>query len=202
MVIDGPTVNHVWWTDGYGDYIKHFLAGMAAVPEWAPATQSHLLRSSSIVRTVQYAANRIDYSVADPESQEVLRLNFAPTAVTADGVALGELTTLDRDGWTFDAASGILRLRHSSGTQIIVSGTPIETNQPPAVSLSSPAPNSYTTSSLEMSANASDADGSVTRVDFFVDGNLVGSDGTAPYAFYVDQHPSWQLSTASCRVGR
>ena len=26
-----------WFSDGYGDYIRHFMAGLGAVPEWAPA---------------------------------------------------------------------------------------------------------------------------------------------------------------------
>jgi len=26
-----------WFSDGYGDYIRHFMEGLAAVPEWAPA---------------------------------------------------------------------------------------------------------------------------------------------------------------------
>ena len=34
VVIDGPEVGNCWFTDGYGDYIRHFLVGISAVPEW------------------------------------------------------------------------------------------------------------------------------------------------------------------------
>jgi hypothetical protein len=38
VVIDGPEVGNCWFTDGYGDYIRHFLVGISAVPEWGNAT--------------------------------------------------------------------------------------------------------------------------------------------------------------------
>ena len=38
IVAVGEDRNEGWWfSDGYGDYIRHFLVAMAAVPEWAPA---------------------------------------------------------------------------------------------------------------------------------------------------------------------
>ena len=36
VVIDGPEVNNQWFTDGYGDYIRHFMTSLGAVPAWAP----------------------------------------------------------------------------------------------------------------------------------------------------------------------
>jgi hypothetical protein len=32
----GPTEQSFWFSDGYGDYIRHFMAGLSSVPEWAP----------------------------------------------------------------------------------------------------------------------------------------------------------------------
>ncbi|HEX2971776.1 MAG TPA: hypothetical protein VHP11_05555, partial [Tepidisphaeraceae bacterium] len=40
----------IWLTDGYGDYIRHYLRAMASFPELAPADQNHLLQSSSIIQ--------------------------------------------------------------------------------------------------------------------------------------------------------
>lgn len=58
-------------------------------------------------------------------------------------------------------------------------------NQNPLVSLISPLINAtfITGSPVTMEANASDADGSVQVVDFYINGVLVGSDSTAPYQF-------------------
>jgi hypothetical protein len=67
-----------WFSDGYGDYIDHFLTGMGAVPEWAPPHESHLLESSSTIAQVEYGATRISYRTFDPGSIEELRLAFKP----------------------------------------------------------------------------------------------------------------------------
>ncbi len=184
VVIDGPSVNHIWWTDGYGDYIKHFLAGMASNPQWAPAAQTHLLRSTSIVRSVQYAPGDVTYQVFDPSSQEVLRLNFVPLAVTADGVVLPKRSDLAQAGWTYDAATGVMRVRHDSGTQLRISEVPLSSNTPPVVTLDSPAPGTYVTpTSLHLAATASDPDGSIDHVEFLRNGLAVASVTAAPYEF-------------------
>ena len=47
----GPLEASHWFSDGYGDYIRHFMVGMGAVPDWAPG-EDHLLRSSSVVTDV------------------------------------------------------------------------------------------------------------------------------------------------------
>ncbi|MEO6929208.1 MAG: Ig-like domain-containing protein, partial [Casimicrobiaceae bacterium] len=59
-----------------------------------------------------------------------------------------------------------------------------DTGQPPVVSLTSPANGaSYVApTSVVVSANASDVDGSVTRVDFYAGGALIGSASSAPYS--------------------
>ena len=56
-------------------------------------------------------------------------------------------------------------------------------NQAPAVSLTAPAAGtSYTApASIALAASASDADGSITRVDFFAGSTSIGSDTTSPY---------------------
>ena len=46
----------VWLTDGYGDYVRHYLRAMGAFPELAPADQNHLLRTSSVLRSIEYGA--------------------------------------------------------------------------------------------------------------------------------------------------
>jgi hypothetical protein len=41
-----------WFDDGYGDHIRHYLWAMGAIPEFAPAGENHVLRSSSVVTHV------------------------------------------------------------------------------------------------------------------------------------------------------
>jgi hypothetical protein len=64
----------IWLTDGYGDYVRHYLRAMAAMPELAPLGQNHLLRTSSVIRSISYASDRISFSVYDRRSREVLRI--------------------------------------------------------------------------------------------------------------------------------
>jgi poly(hydroxyalkanoate) depolymerase family esterase len=56
---------------------------------------------------------------------------------------------------------------------------------PPVVSLTAPASGQTVSGAIAVTASASDNVG-VTRVDFFVDGALKGSDTTAPYSITVD----------------
>ena len=72
----------VWLTDGYGDYVRHYLRAMAAAPELAPADQNHLLRTSSVVRGIEYGDDAIAYEKWDAVSRERLKLGaWAPGAV-------------------------------------------------------------------------------------------------------------------------
>lgn len=77
-----------WFSDGYGDYMRHFSRGMASVPEWAPSNEDHLLRSSSIVRKIDYTPTAIRYETFHADGQELLKLRRAPMAVRAGGNAL------------------------------------------------------------------------------------------------------------------
>lgn len=57
-------------------------------------------------------------------------------------------------------------------------------NQAPSVSITAPADNaSMNEGNVTIEASASDSDGSVTLVEFFVDGSKVGDDSTSPYSY-------------------
>lgn len=73
----------IWLTDGYGDYVRHYLRAMAASPDLAPPDQNHLLRSSSVIKTIAYGPDRIVYTKFDATSVERLKLGaWTPSAVT------------------------------------------------------------------------------------------------------------------------
>jgi Bacterial Ig domain len=58
-------------------------------------------------------------------------------------------------------------------------------NAPPTLILTSPSAGSTLSSVVNLSANATDADG-IARVEFLVDGAIVNTDITSPYAFAFD----------------
>jgi hypothetical protein len=145
VVIDGPDVNNQWFTDGYGDYIRHFMTAFGAVPEWSPFNQTHLLRSSSIVKNISYKTNSINYTTYDANAIEVLHINFNPGSVFADGVALQQRSDLSQPGWTLDLATKTLRIYHNNGTQISIYSSP--------ASISSICPGSSTSFTLPKPGN-------------------------------------------------
>ena len=59
VVSVGTSWSGSWFSDGYGDYIKHFIDGMAAIPEWAPADENHLLGSASVIQHISYGDKEI-----------------------------------------------------------------------------------------------------------------------------------------------
>ncbi|MEG0186827.1 MAG: Ig-like domain-containing protein, partial [Stenotrophomonas sp.] len=71
-------------------------------------------------------------------------------------------------------------------------------NQPPVVSLTSPANGATFSagSTVNVTANASDPDGSVSKVEFFRDGSSIGIDTSAPYS------ASWANASAGSHTLR
>jgi hypothetical protein len=121
-VLVGPVDQTIWFSDGYGDYIRHFMAGLGAVPEWAPPGENHLLRSTSVVQEVAYVPKRVAYRTFDSDSDEVLRLNFTPRRILVGGRSLSEGNDRNAPGWTFEPATRILRIHHRASNQIEISG--------------------------------------------------------------------------------
>jgi len=111
-----------WFSDGYSDYIRHFMWAMGAVPEFAPTSENHLLRSSSVVQKMAYGDGRVAYRTFDKAATEVLRLNFKPLRVTAGGAALAERQDLKGEGFTLQPTDGdyVVRLRHFQSGEIEV----------------------------------------------------------------------------------
>ena len=114
LVYVGPVEPSVWFSDGYGDYIRHFMAGMAAVPEWAESDRSHLVGSSSIVKTISYAGGRIAYTTFGKDSTETLVMAAAPRGVLAGGQPLAS------GAWSYDSRTKVLRVHHTASGEVQV----------------------------------------------------------------------------------
>lgn len=66
---------------------------------------------------------------------------------------------------------------------VTVTGS-VSTNNPPAVTITSPANGAAfaAPATIDFAADASDSDGAIVQVDFYANGSSVGSDTTSPYA--------------------
>ncbi|NQS90801.1 MAG: hypothetical protein HQ574_00190 [Chloroflexi bacterium] len=114
--IDEPDYhNQCWFTDGYFDFVPHFLDGMACIPETAPNSTDHLLDYSSIIQQIEYAPSRINYRTFDARAHETLCLTFSPTSVISNGEVLSEVDSpFASPGWMYDPLRRILQVFHIS----------------------------------------------------------------------------------------
>lgn len=114
--IDEPDYhNQCWFTDGYFDFVPHFLEGMADLPAMAPTTTDHLLRSSSIVQKIDYSPKSIKYRTFDPQARDLLRLTFPPMGVRGNGESLSKVENPSlSEGWRYDPDQRLLEISHTA----------------------------------------------------------------------------------------
>jgi len=125
-----------WLTDGYGDYVRHYLRAMDTYPQLAPAAD-HILSSTSVVQQADYRGwlkkyiflgfenvdsnkVRLFYRTFDPEGVERIRLKEKPGGVLLDNKPLAERP--DGEGYTWVALEkgGLLTVRRKQGDRVIV----------------------------------------------------------------------------------
>ncbi len=117
-----PFSTQWWFTDEFTDGPRRMMDAFWAVPSWAPADESHLLGSQSVVTKIAYGAGSVTYSTFDAASTDVLRLDFVPATVSVGGKAITRRKDLDVEGYTFDDATHTLTLLHTTGRDVDIQG--------------------------------------------------------------------------------
>lgn len=110
-----------WFDDGYGDHVRNYLWAMGAVPEFAPKGEDHLLRSTSVVRRVNYGRTKIEYTTFDADAIDVLRLAAPPKRITARANDLAKVEDTSKEGYTVTALPGgdvVVRVHHRSSNEV------------------------------------------------------------------------------------
>lgn len=117
-----PT-NDVWMTDGYGDYIRHYIRAMAVAPQLAPLDADHMLKTSSIVQNILYKKDHISYRIFDQASNDLFTLTAKPAKVSVNGKLLKEANSKDKIGWCWQPLDkgGILSISQALGNTIKIS---------------------------------------------------------------------------------
>jgi hypothetical protein len=119
----GPGQLGQWWfTDEFTDGPRRMMDGLWAVPTWAPQDSAHFLGTSSVVSKIRYARDAVSYSTFDAAADDVLRLDFVPTTVTAGAQTLLPVSDLSHDGYSFDAATHVMRVHHATARDISILG--------------------------------------------------------------------------------
>jgi|WetSurSiteA1Bulk_404760.scaffolds.fasta_scaffold09867_2 hypothetical protein len=126
-----------WLTDGYGDYVRHYLRAMAAEPALAPADENHILSSTSVVRQADYHGShgkalwneeknnalgnpQINYRTFDKAGTEVIRLIKKPTSVMLGEKPLTEKEEGEGYSWMPLESGGILKINRINGYRVQV----------------------------------------------------------------------------------
>ena len=113
----------IWLTDGYGDYVRHYLRAMEACPELAPENENHLLGSSSVIKSIKYSGNQIEYKTYDKKSTELLRVIKKPVKVTLNDKDLPESSIPEDNSWSWHKLNtgGVLEISHHDGNEVVIS---------------------------------------------------------------------------------
>jgi hypothetical protein len=100
-----------------------FYHVFAAIPEWAPPGEDHILYSDGILREVSYEGNSVKY-IAVSGGKEYLRLSFKPSVINRDGELIPPNGDPIRDSWqirSLGKGDYALTISHSKGGKLIVS---------------------------------------------------------------------------------
>jgi hypothetical protein len=121
--VDRPDYyNQCWFTDGYFDYVPHFLDGFAALPEMAPSDKDHMLDSTSVIQKIDYQPFRVAYRTFSPEGVQTLRLTFQPKQILVDKQLLLEIDSLGSGpGWYYLPENNTVKVQ-PAGREVEVIG--------------------------------------------------------------------------------
>ena len=112
----------------------------------------------------------------------------AGLSLSTDGIVSGTPATAGEKTFGVTVFDGTEGLRRASKTLTLTVGAPA--NYPPDVALTASIASAVVGASVVFAADASDVDGSIARVEFFVDGASVGSSAATPFSAH------WQAATA------
>jgi hypothetical protein len=147
--------------------------------------------------TVSLTTDRVSYTLPAPVVMTATAADSDGTVAKVDFYAGATLVGTDTSSpfgysWT-NAAPGAYAVRAvatddkgatTTSTTINITVNTVSVNSPPAVSLTSPADGASVAApaTVTFAATASDADGTVQKVEFYVGTTLVGTDTSSPYS--------------------
>ncbi|GAB3991615.1 hypothetical protein GCM10028807_22050 [Spirosoma daeguense] len=183
--LNGGACNSQQWnnTSPSGTWVKDHILNPA--DDFGPVTPSISIVSPANNSTIAIGANLV--------------INASVNNATATGVDFYNGTTLlgtdatSPYSWTIAAiqqgsyslsAKAFVGSGNLTSSVVQVTATPAP-NQPPTVSLTSPANNAafQTPATIPIAATANDSDGTISKVEFYNGATKLGEDATSPYEF-------------------
>lgn len=114
-----------WWSDCYGEGPRMFYPAMAAIPEWAPEHENHILYSEGILKNVLYQQKKIQYNAASANGTEYVKLAFKPTSITFNGTPVSLHANTNQEGYVLkNLGNGdyAVTIKRMSPGNIIITG--------------------------------------------------------------------------------
>ncbi|MFT3704740.1 MAG: hypothetical protein QM802_20410 [Agriterribacter sp.] len=125
-----------WLTDGYGDYIRHYLRAMDADPSLTPFAD-HLISSTSVIQQADYKGFlkkfiylnfdnadsgkvKLFYRTFDESGTEKIRLKKKPSAILLDNKKLEENAAKEGYSWLPMTNGGLLTIRRATGKKVLL----------------------------------------------------------------------------------
>jgi hypothetical protein len=87
-----------WWSDCYGECPRMFYHALAAVPEWAPPDEDHILYSTGMLKDVSYQHKNIRYTATEKSGTEYISVTFRPEKVSLNGAAINHTLKEKKNG--------------------------------------------------------------------------------------------------------
>ncbi len=133
------------------------------------------------------AAVTLKATATDPDGT-VARVDFflGTTKLGSDATAPYELTAPPQGAGTYTFSAVAIDNENRASLSAIANVTVANrSNVPPTIALTAPTDGTrfLLPAAVTLSADASDNDGNIDRVEFYADGVLVGTDNTSPYSF-------------------
>jgi hypothetical protein len=127
MAFESPVSKGIlsWWSDCYGECPRMFYHVFAAVPEWAPPRENHILYSEGILRAVSYNEKEVKYNAAAQNGIEYLRLSFRPGRVSINGKEISAGKVLVLDGYILKKLGKgdySLTIKHAESGDVLING--------------------------------------------------------------------------------
>lgn len=101
MAFESPLSKGIsnWWSDCYGEGPRMFYHAFAAIPEWTPTGESHILYSAGVLKNVVYEQKKISYTATDESDIEFIKVAFTPIKITIDGVETPLVDNKNKPGY-------------------------------------------------------------------------------------------------------
>ena len=111
---------HAWGIPLIPSFNDQFARVMSCIPETAPKHENHILQTTSLLKSVDYGPKQVRYQTVAKSYDEIM-LASAPKAVTAGTQSLSQTSEVgtQKPGWSYDAATGLLKVSHPEGSVTI-----------------------------------------------------------------------------------